>query len=74
MGSPDGLSGLLGMFRILPTDIAFGGVSEFAACKSSMETPNLRAIPLIVSPACTVYVKGVGLGRGVSAETKPPGV
>jgi hypothetical protein len=39
-----------------------------------MDTPNLRAMLLIVSPVCTVYAKGVGLGRGFSAVTNPPGV
>jgi len=39
-----------------------------------MDTPNLSATLLIVSPDCTVYVKGVGLGRGVSAATRPSGV
>jgi len=39
-----------------------------------MDTPNLSAILLIVSPDRTVYVNGVGLGRGVSAVTKPSGV
>jgi hypothetical protein len=39
-----------------------------------METPNFKAILLIVSPELTVYVKGVGLGRGVSAATSGSGV
>jgi len=39
-----------------------------------MDTPNLRAILLMVSPDWVVYVKGVGLGRGVSAATRLSGV
>jgi len=39
-----------------------------------MDTPNWKAILLMVSPVCTVYVKGVGLGRGISAVTRPSGV
>src|SRR5688572_24265457 len=74
VGSPEGFSGLLGILITCPTDMALGEISGFAACSSSMETPNLSAMLLIVSPRCTVYVKGVGVGRGVSAATTPSGV
>jgi hypothetical protein len=55
-------------------DIVFGEISGLAACKSSIETPKFKAMLLIVSPEWTVYVKGVGLGRGVSATTRLSGV
>ena len=57
-----------------PTVMAFGEISGFAACRSSRGTRNFSAIWLIVSPDCTVYVKGVGLGRGVVNGTRPSGV
>ena len=34
-----------------------------------IETPNVKAIPAQVSPAATVYVAGVGVGRGVPVGT-----
>jgi hypothetical protein len=39
-----------------------------------MDTPNFNAMPLIVSPDLMVYVKGVGLGRGVFATMMLLGV
>jgi hypothetical protein len=50
----------------------FGGTFGFAAIKSSSKTLNLSAISLIVSPDCTTYVNGVGLGRGVSLKATIP--
>lgn len=52
----------------------FGEISGFAARKSSIETPNFRAMLLMVSPALMVYVKGVRLGSGVSAAIRGSGV
>src|SRR5215211_1917798 len=62
------------MLIICPTDIAFGEISGFAASKSSIDTFCFNAMLLIVSPRWTVYVKGVGVGRGVCARTTPSGV
>jgi hypothetical protein len=46
----------------------FGETSGFAARSSSNEIPNLKAIPLMVSPAWTSYTNGFGDGKGVSKE------
>jgi hypothetical protein len=54
--------------------MVLGETSGFAACRSSIETPNFKAILLIVSPDLIVYVKGVGLGIGVSAAIRGSGV
>jgi hypothetical protein len=52
--SPEGLSGLLGILSTVPIDIALGDISGFSEISSSMDTPNWRAIELIVSPDLTV--------------------
>ena len=50
---PVGLAELLGTLSFVPIDMLFGETSGLAASNSSTEIPNLKAIPLIVSPAWT---------------------
>ena len=57
--------------KVLPTQLPF---SDLLTSRSSIETPNFRAMLLMVSPALMVYVKGVRLGSGVSAATRGSGV
>jgi len=53
-------------------DIVFGSTLGLAAVNAESEILNFSAIWPIVSPALTVYVKGVGEGKGVIAETTNP--
>ena len=64
--APAGSAGLLGILSSVPIDMLFGDMPGLIATSSSNGTPYLKAMPLIVSPAWTSYVNGVGVGKGVS--------
>jgi hypothetical protein len=70
--APVGFAELLGILSSVPMDMLFGETSGLIATSSSRETPNLKAIPLSVSPDWTSYTKGVAEGKGVSNVTTRP--
>ena len=63
---------LLGILMTCPMDMEFGFTLGLAAVNALSEILNFCAIWLNVSPDLIVYVKGVGEGRGVLAETTIP--
>jgi len=54
----------IGMTSTLPTSMMFGSVMLFVAMIASGVTWNCRAIKFNISPGCTTYVTGVGVGVG----------
>src|SRR5512136_1650995 len=57
------------MTSFVPTDSAVGEIPGLAASNSSSEMPLRLAMLLKVSPATTVYVKIVGVGRRTRVNT-----